>query len=115
MNIERGEIILAKLDPAKGSEQGKTRPCLVIQNDIANAYSPTTIIAPITGSFSDKQYPTEVIISAGSFGLTKTSVVLCNQIRTIDVSERVVKKIGKLPAEIMLAVNDAIKASLGLE
>ena len=115
MNIERGDIILAKLDPAQGSGQGKTRPCLVIQNNIANAYSPTTIIAPITGSFSDKQYPTEVIIVAGTSGLNKTSVVLCNQIRTIDIKERVIKKIGKLTVELMLQVNAAIKSSLDLD
>jgi mRNA interferase MazF len=115
MNLKRGDIVLANLEPAYGSEQGKIRPCIVIQNDIANKYGPTIIIVPTTTSVSGKEYPTEAIISPEESGLKETSAVLCNQIRTISIEDRILKKIGTLKPEAMQKVNEALKTSLALE
>lgn len=115
MNIKRGDIVLANLEPSFGSEQGKIRPCIIVQNDIANKYSPTTIIIPTTASISDKEYPTEAIIKPEESGLKEVSVALCNQIRTISIEDRILKKIGILKPETMKKVDDALKTSLGLE
>jgi len=114
MLIKRGEILLIDLDPVKGSEQGKTRPCIVIQNDVSNEYSSVTIVAAITSTLSDKKYPTEVKINSEESGLPKESTILLNQIRTISQKDRVIKKIGKLSSSKMNEVNKAIKISLGL-
>ena len=115
MNLKRGDIVLANLEPSFGSEQGKIRPCIIIQNDIANVHSPTTIIIPMTSAISDKEYPTEAKILPGDSGLKETSMALCNQIRTISVEDRILKKLGSLKTEAMLKVNEALKTSLGLE
>ena len=114
MIIERGDIILIDLEPVKGSEQGKVRPCVVLQNNIANKYSPTTIVAAITSSISDKKYPTEVKISSNESGLPKESTILLNQIRTISVKDRVIKKVGKLNNLKTEEINQALKVSLEL-
>lgn len=106
---------MVNFEPALGSEQGKTRPCVVIQNNIANELSPTTIVAAITSKFSDKLYPTEVLIEPSDSGLKEKSVVLCNQIRTISIEDRVLKKIGSLKPETINQVNNAIKISLELD
>ncbi len=82
MNIKRGGIVLVDLEPVKGSEQGKTRPCLIIQNDIGNSVSPTTIVAAITSKI-EKEYPFTVLIRQGEANLPKESLILCNQIRTV--------------------------------
>ncbi|HIJ97886.1 TPA: type II toxin-antitoxin system PemK/MazF family toxin [archaeon] len=113
MNIRRGDIVLVNLEPVVGSEQGKTRPGLIIQNDLGNEYSPTTIVAPITSKIFTKEFPTNVQISRQESGLPQNSTVLLNQIRTIDKS-RIAKKLGKLNAELMKKINLAIAASLGL-
>ena len=76
MKIKRGQIVMVKLDPVVGSEQGKTRPALIIQNDIGNEFSPVTIVAPITSRIIDKQYPTNVQISKKESGLDKESTIL---------------------------------------
>lgn len=110
----RGEIYLADLDPVIGSEQGARRPVLIIQNDIGNTYSPTTIIAAITSSLSSKVYPTEVRVQAGTGGLSRDSSVLLNQIKTID-KRRLERFIGRLDAEIMVTVDRSLKLSLALE
>lgn len=115
MQIARGEIVLASLEPVKGSEQGKTRPCLIVQNDIANKFSNTTIIVPITSHIPDKEYPTTVFIEANTYGLKEKSTILCNQIRTISIKERIIKKIGRLNPEMMRKVDLALNASLGLD
>ena len=81
---KRGEVYLVNFDPSLGSEIKKTRPALILQNDIANRHSPITIVAAITSKFDDKLYPTEVEISTGEGGLKQDSVVLLNQIRSID-------------------------------
>lgn len=114
MSIKRGDIVLTNLEPIKGSEQGKTRPCLVIQNDLGNAVSPTTIIAAIT-SKTEKEYPFMVHVQEGEGGLPKDSTVLCNQIRTVSIQHRIIKKMGTLKPSIMKKVDEALKTSLELE
>lgn len=112
--IIRGEIVVANLEPVKGSEQGGTRPVLIIQNDIGNKYSTTTIIAPITSSMMKQEYPTNVIIKKEESKLNKDSTILLNQIKTIDKS-RIIKKISLLDNFTMNKVDKAIKISLGLD
>ncbi len=115
MIIKRRDILLARLDPIKGSEQGKTRPCLVVQNDIANKFSPNTIIIPLTSRIPDKDYPTTVIVEPEESGLAHTSAALCSQIRAISVKHRVIRKLGMLKPEAMKRVEEGIKASLAIE
>lgn len=114
MNIKRGDIVLTDLEPVKGSEQGKTRPCLIIQNDIGNNVSPTTIVAAITSKI-EKEYPFTVLVQEGEANLPKDSLVLCNQIRTISKQHRLIKKIGSLKPDTMKKVDNALKTSLALE
>ena len=113
MELKRGDIVLVNLDPAIGSEQGKKRPALVIQNDFGNKYSPTTIVASITSKIFSKEFPTNVQINTKDSGLEKESTILLNQIRAIDKS-RIVKKFGRLDEQMMKRVEMAIKESLGL-
>ena len=114
MIIKRGDIILTNLEPVKGSEQGKTRPCIVIQNNIGNRISPTTVIAAIT-SKTEKEYPFMVYVQKGKGNLPKDSTILLNQIRTISIRHRIIKKIGTLKPSTMEKVDDALKISLALE
>lgn len=109
----RGEVYLVNFDPTIGSEIRKTRPAMIIQNDIANEHSPITIVAAITSKFDDTFYPTEILISAGEAGLKQDSVVLLNQIRSID-KRRLAKKMGKTRETTLKKVDAAIKISLGL-
>lgn len=113
MTIKRGEIFYAELNPVVGSEQGGTRPVLVIQNDIGNQFSPTTIIAAITSQISKAKLPTHVEVKAKRSGLERDSVILAEQIRTIDKS-RLKEKVAVLDEEVMLRVDEAIEVSLGL-
>lgn len=113
MNIKRGDIVLVNLDPVTGSEQGKIRPALIIQNDYGNEYSPTTIVAPITSKVFSKEFPTNVQISTKESGLKEDSTILLNQIRTIDKS-RIIKRLGKVNASLFNKVDLAIKVSLAL-
>ena len=113
MDVRRGEIYLVNLDPTIGSEISKTRPALVIQNDIGNMYSPLTIVAPITSKPRKKSYPTEVAIPSKDSGLKINSWVLLAQIRTIDKS-RLIKKLGALSSRKKNEVDAAIRISLGL-
>jgi len=115
MIIKRGDIFLVNLEPAYGSEQGKIRPCLVVQNDMSNKYSPNTIIVPFTSSIPEKDYPSIVVAEPTEAGLTKTSAILCSQIRTISIENRVLKKIGSLKPSTMKKVDEALKTSLGLD
>lgn len=111
---KRGEIYLVNFDPATGAEIKKTRPALILQNDIANRYSSVTIVAAIT-SFSnkdDKTYPTEVFIDGSEGGLDNDSIVLLNQIRTID-KQRLMKKLGVLKEKTIIQIDKAIQVSLG--
>jgi len=110
---KRGEIYLVNFDPSIGAEIKKTRPALILQNDIANRYSSVTIVAAIT-SFSDKDgktYPTEVFIGVSEGGLDNDSITLLNQIRTID-KRRLVKKLGVLKDKTMAQIDKAIQISL---
>ena len=112
--IIRGEIVVANLEPVKGSEQGGIRPVLFIQNDTLNKYSPTTIIVPITSKIYTKEYPTNVIIKKENSKLKLDSTILLNQIKTID-KRRIIKKIGSLDNFTMNKVDRAIKVSLALD
>jgi len=114
MEIRRGDILLAKLDPVIGAEQGRTRPVIVIQNDFGNKTSPTIIIAPITSKIYSKEFPTNVKISKEESGLKIDSTILLNQIRTID-KRRIVKKISSLNELVIKRIDLAIKISLGLD
>jgi mRNA interferase MazF len=109
---KRGEIYIVNFDPTIGSEIGKTRPALILQNDIANRYSPVTIVAAISSHF-DSVYPTEVLIVPPDGGLSEKSVIVLNQVRTID-KKRLVKKIGALNLMSMQKIDKALEISLGL-
>lgn len=113
MVVKRGDIYYANLSPVVGSEQGGHRPVLVIQNDVGNKYSPTVIVAAITSQISKAKLPTHVEISAKQFNLDKDSVILLEQMRTID-KRRLREKITHLSEEIMGRVDEAIRISLGL-
>ena len=113
VEIKRGDIFLMNLEPVKGSEQGRVRPCLIIQNNEGNKYSPLTIIAPITSKIFIKEYPTNVFISKKDSKLNKDSTILLNQIKTVDKS-RIIKRISSLDSFIMNNVDIAIKISLDL-
>jgi mRNA interferase MazF len=115
MNVpRRGEIYLVDFDPGQGHEIQKTRPALIIQNDISNEHSPITIVAAISSQFRTPPHPREVPIAAGTrTGLTKPSAVILNQIRSIDRA-RLQKRIGTVEPAAMRRVDDAIKISLGL-
>jgi len=114
VEIKRGDIIIANLEPVVGSEQGRIRPVLIVQNNILNKYSPTTIAVPITSKIYTKEFPTNVFISKMDSGLDKDSTILLNQIRAIDKA-RLMKKIGSLDFQLMSKVDLAIKVSLGLD
>lgn len=109
----RGHIYLVSFDPTIGSEIKKTRPALVIQNDIGNRYSPITIVAAITSKFGVPPYPTEVIMEPKDSGLPQRSAVVLNQIRSVD-RQRLIKRIGHADTEVMQRVDQAIQISLGL-
>lgn len=113
MNIRRGDIYYADLSPVIGSEQGGLRPVLIVQNDVGNRYSPTVIAAAITSKLSKAKLPTHIDVYAEKVGLAKDSVILLEQIRTID-KKRLKEKMGHLDDEIMHEVNDAITVSFGL-
>lgn len=112
--IRRGDIFYANLNPVIGSEQGGLRPVLVIQNDIGNTYSPTTIIAAITSKIKRAKLPTHIEINAARYQLEKDSVILLEQLRTID-KQRLKERITRLDEEIMARVDEAIAISLGLK
>lgn len=114
MTVKRGDIYYADLSPVVGSEQGGLRPVLIVQNDVGNKYSPTVIAAAITSQVGKNRLPTHIDVLADSFGLAKDSVILLEQIRTID-KQRLKEKMGHLDDNIMKKVNDAIGVSFGLE
>ena len=113
MNVRRGDIYYADLSPVVGSEQGGLRPVLIIQNDIGNRYSPTVIAAAITSRLGKTRLPTHIGIYASEVGLTKDSVILLEQIRTLD-KRRLKEKMGHLDERQMSDVNTAISISFGL-
>ncbi|MBQ2695675.1 MAG: type II toxin-antitoxin system PemK/MazF family toxin [Clostridia bacterium] len=113
MVVKRGDIFYADLSPVLGSEQGGVRPVLVVQNDVGNKFSPTVIIAAITSQINKAKLPTHLEITADEFGLSKDSVILLEQIRTID-KKRLRERIGRLDDELMEKVGNALNISLGL-
>lgn len=113
MQVRRGDVFFADLSPVVGSEQGGIRPVLILQNDIGNQYSPTTIIAAITSQIAKAKLPTHVEIQAKASGLEKDSVILLEQLRTIDKS-RLFEKVSSLNEDLMTRVNQAVEISLGL-
>ena len=113
MIVKRGDIYYADLSPVVGSEQGGIRPVLVIQNDIGNKYSPTVIAAAITSQINKAKMPTHIELAAKDYGLNKDSVILLEQIRTID-KRRLREKIGRIDDGLMASVNNALSISFGL-
>lgn len=111
--IKRGDIFYADLSPVVGSEQGGIRPILVVQNDVGNRYSPTVIAAAITSQINKAKLPTHIEIDSRQYGLTKDSVILLEQIRTID-KRRLRERIGHLDDDRMKYVNEALNISFGL-
>lgn len=110
---KRGEVYIVSFDPTVGSEIKKTRPALIVQNDIANRHSPVTIVAALSSQFEEPVYPSEVLVEPPEGGLEKRSVVLLNQVRTID-TQRLVAKLGTLKQETMGRIDRALEVSLGL-
>ncbi|MGI6085690.1 MAG: type II toxin-antitoxin system PemK/MazF family toxin [Acetivibrionales bacterium] len=113
MLVRRGDIYYADLSPVVGSEQGGIRPVLVIQNDIGNKFSPTIIVSAITSQLDKARLPTHIEISGENYGLNKNSVVLLEQIRTID-KRRLREKAGHLDDRLMRRVDNALHTSFGL-
>lgn len=113
VTVRRGDIFYADLSPVVGSEQGGLRPVLIIQNDVGNRYSPTVIAAAITSRMGKTKLPTHIDIYADRVGLAKDSVILLEQIRTLD-KRRLRDKMGHLGEDVMAEVNNAIAVSFGL-
>ena len=111
--MKRGDVYYADLRPVIGSEQGGIRPVLIIQNDIGNKHSPTVICAAITSKLTKHKLPTHIDLACAKYEMVKDSVILLEQIRTID-KQRLREKIGKLDELQMIKVNDAISVSFGL-
>lgn len=114
MSVKRGDIYYADLSPVVGSEQGGVRPVLIIQNDIGNKFSPTVIAAAITSKTDKSKLPTHIDVYAEKYGLARDSVILLEQIRTLD-KRRLKEKMGHLDEDLMNRVNNAITVSFGLE
>lgn len=112
--IKRGDIFYADLSPVVGSEQGGIRPVIIIQNDVGNRYSPTVIVSAITSQINKAKLPTHVEISSEEYGLNKDSVVLLEQVRTLD-KRRLKEKIGHMTDDDMDKVDEALLVSLDLD
>ena len=111
--VKRGDIYYADLSPVVGSEQGGMRPVLIVQNDVSNKHSPTVIAAAITSQINKDKLPTHIELGARTYGLSKDSVILLEQIRTID-KKRLKDRMGKLDDKLMNQVDNAIAVSFGL-
>jgi mRNA interferase MazF len=111
--VKRGDIYYADLSPVVGSEQGGMRPVLIVQNDVGNRYSPTVIAAAITSQINKARLPTHIELGAQSYGLSKDSVILLEQIRTID-KQRLKERMGTLDDKLMNRVDNAIAVSFGI-
>ena len=114
MIVKRGDIFYADLSPVVGSEQGGVRPVLIIQNDVGNKYSPTVIVAAITSQINKAKLPTHIELNANEYGLIKDSVVLMEQVRTID-KKRLKEKIGHINDELLFKIDEALTISFGIE
>ncbi len=114
LQVKRGEVYYANLEPAMGSETGKTGPVVIVQNDIGNAYSPTTIVAVITG-YSEKKASYPICVAVGiEQGLKKASIINLAQLRTIDKRRLIAPRVASLPEVVMCEVDQALKYSLSL-
>jgi len=111
--VKRGDIYFADLSPVVGSEQGGTRPVLIVQNNVGNKYSPTVIAAAITSQINKARLPTHIELTGTGFGLTRDSVILLEQIRTIDKT-RLKERMGKLDDAVMDKVDEALAVSFGI-
>ena len=114
MQVRKGDIFFADLSPVVGSEQGGVRPVLVVQNDIGNRFSPTIIVAAVTSQTNKAKLPTHVPISAEGKGLSRDSVVLLEQLRTID-KKRLREHIGTVGTNVIDVVDEALSVSLGID
>ena len=114
MTVHKNEVYYADLSPVIGSEQGGIRPVLIIQNDVGNKYSPTVIAAAITSQINKAKMPTHIELSASEYGLYKDSVILLEQIRTID-KKRLREKVAHLDKKLMKTVDDALSVSFGID
>ncbi len=113
MNVKRGDIYYADLSPVVGSEQGGVRPVLIVQNDVGNKYSPTVIAAAITSQQEKSRLPTHISVNGNQCGLSKDSVVLLEQVRTLD-KQRLKERMGNLSQNDMNKINKALTVSFGL-
>ena len=113
MTVKRGDIYYADLSPVIGSEQGGIRPVLIVQNDVGNKFSPTVIAAAITSQRYKAEMPTHIQVNAHGCGLTKDSIILLEQVRTLD-KKRLKEKMGNLDERDMNRVNQALSVSLGI-
>lgn len=113
MTVKRGDIYYADLSPVIGSEQGGIRPVLIVQNDVGNKFSPTVIAAAITSQRDKTDLPTHIRVDADGCGLSKDSIVLLEQVRTID-KQRLKEKMGSLPSASMNKIDKALSVSFGL-
>ncbi|WP_200532003.1 type II toxin-antitoxin system PemK/MazF family toxin [Halorubrum sp. LN27] len=111
--IRRGDVVIVRLDPAEGREMKKTRPAVIVQNDIGNRNSSTTIVAPATGTH--RGYPFEVLVEADGSPFEKDSSVRLDQIRVVSIEKRIHSVVGSLSEPIMAEVDEALKLSLGLD
>ena len=111
--IRRGDVVIVRLDPAEGHEIKKTRPAVVVQNDVGNKNASTTIVAPVTGSY--RGYPFEVLVEAAESPFEKDSSVRLDQIRAVSIEKRIHSVVGGLDTETMEAMDEALKLSLGLD
>jgi len=112
-DVRRGDVVIVRLDTAEGHEMEKTRPAIVVQNDIGNRNSSTTIVAPVTGTY--REYPFEVFVEADGSPLEKDSSVRLDQIRTVSVPKRIHSVVGSLGGATMRGVDEALKLSLSLD
>lgn len=113
VSVRRGDIVVVDLGPTRGHEIRTTRPCIVVQNDVGNRHSSTTIVAPATTRY--REYPFEVLVRADESDFTEDSSIRTDQLRTVDVSRRVEFVAGRLPAAVMQEVDDALRIELDLD
>ena len=111
--VRRGDVVIVRLDPAEGHEMKKTRPAVVVQNDVGNKNASTTIVAPATGTY--RGYPFEVLVEADGSPFEKDSSVRLDQIRVVSLEKRIHAVVGTLDEESMTAVDEALELSLGLD
>lgn len=112
--VKRGDIFYADLSPVVGSEQGGIRPVLIVQNDVGNKYSPTVIIAAVTSQINKAKLPTHIELPGDEYGLSKDSVILAEQVRTID-KRRLKERIGHIDDALMTQIDTALKISFGID